>query len=108
QVDGKLKMLPGGKLERRHADFKFDIQDFRFTVGKNNALYAFCMTVPEPGKQLKIKSLGNDSKNLDKPVKGVKLLGYDGKLKWKQEADGLLITCPAEMSFATAVVFKIE
>jgi len=107
-VDGKLKMLPGGKLERRHADFKFDTQDFRFTVGKNKALYAFCMTVPEPGKQLKIKLLGNDSKNLDKPVKSVKMLGHEGKLTWKQEADGLVITCPAEMPFATAVVFKIE
>lgn len=108
QVDGKLKMLPGGKLERRHAEFKFEIQDFRFTVGKNKALYAFCMTVPEPGKQLKIKSLGKDSKNLDKPVKSVKLLGHVGKLNWKQEADGLVVTCPAEMPFATAVVFKIE
>lgn len=107
-VDGKLKMLPGGKLERRHAEFKFDSLDFRFTVGKNKALYAFCMTVPEPGKQLKIKSLGKDSKNLDKPVKSVKLLGHEGKLTWKQEADGLVITCPAEMPFATAVVFKIE
>lgn len=107
-VDGKLKMLPGGKLERRHADFKFDTQDFRFTVGKNNALYAFCMTVPEPGKQLKIKSLGKDSKNFDKPVKSVKLLGQNGKLTWNQEADGLVISCPAEMPFATAVVFKIE
>ena len=107
-VDGKLKMLPGGKLERRHAEFKFDTQDFRFTVGKNKALYAFCMTVPEPGKQLKIKSLGKDSKNLDKPVKNVKLLGHIGKLTWKQEADGLVITCPVEMPFATAVVFKIE
>ena len=108
QVDGKLKMLPGGKLERRHAEFKFETQDFRFTVGKNNALYAFCMTVPEPGKQLKIKSLGKDSKNLDKPVKSVKLLGHNGNLKWKQEADGLVITSPSEMPFATAVVFKID
>ena len=108
QVDGKLKMLPGGKLERRHAEFKFDTQDFRFTVGKNNALYAFCMTVPEPGEQLKIKSFGNDSKNLDKPVKTVKLIGYKGKLKWEQVADGLVITCPAEMPFATGVVFKID
>lgn len=107
-VDGKLKMLPGGKLERRHADFKFDTQDFRFTVGRNNALYAFCMTVPEPGKQLKIKSLGKDSKNMDNTVKSVKLLGHNGNLTWKQEADGLVITCPAEMPFATAVVFKIE
>ncbi|MBN2805289.1 MAG: alpha-L-fucosidase [Prolixibacteraceae bacterium] len=107
-IDGKLKMLPGGKLERRHADFKFDTQDFRFTIGKNGALYAFCMTVPEAGTPLKIKSLGKDTKNLDQSVKSVKLLGYGGKLKWQQEADGLVINYPDEMPFATAVVFKID
>lgn len=107
-VNGKLKMLPGGKLERRHANFKFGPQDFRFTIGKDGALYAFCMTVPAPGAELKIKSLGTDAKYLGQSVKSVKLLGHDGELQWKQEADGLIITCPAEMPFATAVVFRIE
>lgn len=107
-VNGKLKQLPGGALRKQHADFKFSAQDFRFTVGKNGALYAFCMTVPAPGMQLKIKSLGTDAKYLTRPVKSVKLLGHDGEVQWKQEADGLVITCPAEMPFATAVVFRIE
>jgi len=107
-VNGKLKMLPGGKLERRQAEFKFDAQDYRFTIGKNGSLYAFCMNVPAPGTQLKIKSLGTDVKYLDKPVKAVKLLGQDGNLQWKQEADGLAITCPAEMPFATSIVFEIK
>ena len=107
-VDGKLRQLPGGALNRKQADFKFEAQDFRFTVGKNGSLYAFCMVVPEPGTQLKIRSLGKDARNLDKSVKSVKLLGREGKLKWKQEADGLVITCPAEMPFATSVVFKID
>ena len=106
--NGKLKMLPGGKLERRHADFKFDSQDFRFTIGKNGALYAFCMTVPAPGTQLKIKSLGTDAKYFTRPVKTVTLLGHEGEVQWKQETDGLAITCPAEISFATSIVFKIE
>ncbi len=101
-------MLPGGKLERRHADFKFESQDFRFTIGKNGALYAFCMTVPKSGEQLRIKSLGTNTNYLDKPLKSVKLLGFQGKLKWKQEADGLSITCPPSMPFATSVVFSIE
>jgi alpha-L-fucosidase len=107
-VNGKLKMLPGGKLGRDHANFKFSPQDFRFTVGKDGALYAFCMTVPAPGTLLKITSLGMDAKHLGQPVKLVKLLGHDGELQWKQEADGLAITCPAEMPFATSLVFKIE
>lgn len=107
-VDGKLKMLPGGKLEGKHADFKFSYQDFRFTIGENGSLYAFCMTVPEPRAQLKIKSIGTDAKNLDKPITTVKLLGYDGKLEWEQEADGLVITCPEKMPFVTSIVFKIN
>ena len=108
QVNGKLKMLPGGGLGRKQAEFKFDAQDFRFTMGKNGALYAFCMIVPTPGSALKIKSLGTDVQYLGNPVKTVKLLGYDGELRWEQEADGLVITCPAEMPFATSIVFKIE
>jgi alpha-L-fucosidase len=107
-VDGKLKMLPGGALNLKHAEFKFDAQDIRFTIGKNGALYAFCMNVPTPGMQLKIKSLGIDAKYLDKQIKTVKLLGHDGELQWKQEADGLEITRPAEMPFATSIVFRIE
>jgi len=107
-VNGKLKMLPGGKLERLHADFKFCPQDFRFTVGKNGALYAFCMIVPKPGTQLNINSIGTGTEYLGVLVKIVKLLGYNGELEWKQEADGLVITCPVEMPFATSIVFKVE
>jgi alpha-L-fucosidase len=107
-VNGKLKMLPGGALTRKHADFKFDAQDIRFTIGKNGSLYAFCMNVPASGTSVKLKSLGTDAKYFDSAVKSVQLLGYKGKLTWKQEPDGLVITCPKEMPYATSVVFKIE
>lgn len=107
-VNGKLKMLPGGGLTRKHAEFKFDAQDIRFTIGKNGALFSFCMNVPAPGTQVKIKSLGMSAKYLGNPVKKVSLLGYEGKLIWKQEADGLSVTYPKGLSFATSVVFKIE
>ena len=108
QINGKLKMLPNGRLNRKQAEFKFDAQDIRFTIGKNGAFYAFCMNVPAPGEQLKIKSLGTDAKYFNKPIKDVKLLGYKGKLQWKIEGDGLVVTCPAKMPFSTAVVFKVE
>jgi alpha-L-fucosidase len=107
-VNGKLKQLPGGGLRKHHAEFKFSPQDFRFTVGKNGALYAYCLTVPAPGTELKIKAFGLDAKKLTQAIKSVKLLGHDGELQWKQEADGLAITCPVEMPFATAVAFRIE
>ncbi|WP_163407091.1 alpha-L-fucosidase [Flavobacterium ajazii] len=107
-IDGKLKRLPGGALKQKQAEFKFNAQDIRFTVGKNNKLYAFCMNVPEPNAQIKIKSLGTDEKHFSNKVKTVKLLGYKGKLKWEETADGLSINCPKKMPFATAVVFEIE
>ena len=107
-VDGKLKMLPGGALNRKHAEFKFDAQDIRFTIGKNAKLYAFCMNVPAPNTKIKIKALGTDKKYFGKKVATVKLLGHKGKLKWKQENDGLSISCPSKMPFNTAIVFEIE
>jgi len=107
-ANGTLKKLPGGALSRRHAEFKYDAQDIRFTLGKNGSVYAFCMNVPAAGAQLKIKSLGTDAKYLSKPIKDVKLLGYTGKLQWKLEADGLTITCPDKMPYSTSVVFRID
>ncbi|HEU6449215.1 MAG TPA: alpha-L-fucosidase [Verrucomicrobiae bacterium] len=99
--------LPGGKLGSRQANCAFSTNDFRFMIGSNGCLYAYCMTVPAPGAQLKIISLGTDAKLLAGPIKSVSLLGSDEKLDWKQTADGLVIACPKQMPFHTAVGFKI-
>ncbi|MBC8096229.1 MAG: alpha-L-fucosidase, partial [Akkermansiaceae bacterium] len=96
-VNGQLKMLPGGKLGKRHAEFKFSPQDFRFTVGKGGALYAFCLTVPPAGSQLRITSLGKDANRFGKAIQAVKLLGHDGSVNWEQQGDALVITCPTSM-----------
>ena len=106
--NGKLKKLPGGGLGKRHAEFKFQassskFQDIRFTVGKDGSLYAFTMAVPEAGSQVIIRSL----KKGQEKVKDVSLLGCDSKLKWRQTPDGLVITCPKKLDFATSLVFKI-
>ncbi len=103
--NGKLRTLPGGGLGKRHADFKFSTKDFRFTVGKDNALYAFSMTVPDSGEELRIKSLG---KNNNGTIEKVSLLGSNGKLSWKQNNDELIIRCPDTSDFKTALVFRIE
>lgn len=106
--DGELKMLPGGALRERHAKFDFNESDFRFVVGKNKALYLFTMTVPEKGVILDVKSLSSVSENLDKPIREVKLLGYDGNLEWRQDKKGLFITLPDTKGFHSSLVFKIE
>jgi alpha-L-fucosidase len=106
-IAGSLKMLPGGKLGKRHAEFVFGPQDFRFVVGRDGALYAFALAVPEPGAIVRIASLGADSKLLGYPIKKIALLGHSDKLKWKQAGDALEITYPAGVAARTAAVFRI-
>ena len=93
----------GTPSAKRHAEFKFTPQDIRFTVGKDGSLYAFTMAVPEAGSQVTIHSL----KKGQEKVKDVSLLGSSDKLKWRQTPDGLVITCPKKLDFATSLVFKI-
>lgn len=108
QVKGKLKMLPGGALTRRHAEFSFNQTDFRFTVGKNNALYAFCMVVPQPNTEVMITSLATKANLLNHPVRKVTLVGHKKGVQWKQTEEGLKIVCPHDLSAKTSIVFKIE
>jgi alpha-L-fucosidase len=105
--DGVLHVLPGGSLGKKQADTVFGPEDVRFTVGRDGALYAFTMTVPAGGTELRIHSLGRKQALLGKPVKSVRLLGYGGDVRWHQEDDALVIDCPKDMPFSAAVAFKI-
>jgi len=100
--------LPGGKLGSAQANYLFSTNDFRFTMGSNGCLYAYCMTVPPPGAQLKITSLGTNVHLLSGTIQSVTLLGQDAPLKWSQQADGLVIECPSPMPFQSAIGFKIK
>lgn len=104
----QLRVLPAGKLGKKQADFAFSSKDFRFTVGKDGALYAYCMTVPANEEKIKIVSLGKNANLLDKRIVQVSLLGYKGKINWKQEKDGLVITCPKKMTSKISAGFKIS
>lgn len=106
--DGKLKKLPGGGLGRHHANFAFDAQDIRFTVGKNGNLYAFTMNVPEASQTVKIKSMGKAAASMDRPVTSVSLLGYDGQITWTQTDEALEVTYPADANLQTSAVFCIK
>jgi alpha-L-fucosidase len=107
--NGKLRILPGGSIGKKQAEFQFGPKDFRFTVGSDGSLYAFAMTVPAAGSEIRIASLGRSAKLLGKPIGSVTLLGHAGPpLRWKQEDDALVITAPQSMPFATAVAFNIR
>ncbi len=108
QKDGHLKMIPGGKLDGRQADAGFSTKDFRFTIGKDGALYAFCMAVPKPGESLKITSLGSTANRLGAAVESVQLLGHDGKVEWKQAADALAIDYPGKVTGSSPICFQVR
>jgi len=98
---------PTGKLGSLQATATFDTKDFRFTVGEDGYLYAYCLKVPAPGATLTITSLGTTQTALKGRIQSVSLLGSSTTLVWSQTAAGLSITCPSAMPFTTAVGFKI-
>ncbi len=83
----------------------YTAQDIRFTT-KNNVLYA--TTLAEPSGQIKILSLGTNSKLLDKKIKDVHMLGYNKKLEWRQESDHLLVILPEKLPTPFGSSLKIS
>jgi alpha-L-fucosidase len=83
----------------------FTGEDLRFTA-KGGALFAIAMAWP--GKTLAIKSLASSASLPPGNVKSVSLLGFSGKLQWKQDEKGLTITLPPQPVGKFAYAFKIE
>ena len=107
-VSGKIKILPAGQLGRKQAEFKFRADDFRFTVGKDGSLYAWCLTMPESGTTLRIKSLGTEAKLFAPPIKTVALLGGTEKLTWRQTPEALEVDLPETLSGNFVLGLKIS
>jgi alpha-L-fucosidase len=92
------------KLDRFDENFKFNSKDIRFT-SKDGFLYAYCLGTPS--EDIRIRSLGKSSKP-GSAVASVKMLGSDIKLRWTQEADGLVIKKPSRLPEWEVIGFKIE
>jgi len=96
--------LGAGKRKRFDENYKYSSEDIRFTT-KDNALYAFCLEVPE--KEYRIRALGRLSKLNDKKIASIKMMGCSEELKWKQEDDALIIVKPAQIPDWKVSGFKI-
>ncbi len=85
----------------------FNGTDIRFTT-KGNTIYAYCLA--KPLDDIKIKSLGKNSKNLDKEIASVTLLGSSTNLHWKQQGDALIIKKDFKIPVEEVPIlgFKIE
>jgi alpha-L-fucosidase len=85
----------------------YTAEDMRFTT-KGDSLYAFIMAWPETRATL-IKNLATSSPQLDgRKVSDVTLLGYDGKLEWRQDENGLSIKLPDQPPCESAVAIKVK
>ena len=69
----------------------FKKEDIRFTR-KKDVIYAFLMN-PADDKVV-IRSLGKKARLADGTPQAVRLLGYEGKLNWSQDEDGLKVQLP--------------
>jgi alpha-L-fucosidase len=101
--EGPTKVLTGGFTDRKQKNFTGE--DIRFTT-KGNTLYAIALDWP--GKQMTVKSFGTGVGMLDKKITAVKLLGSSQKLKWKQEAAGLMVELPETKPGDYAYALKVE
>jgi alpha-L-fucosidase len=79
-------------------------QDVRFTT-KGKILYAFVMGIPMG--EFVIKPLGTHSPQQPGKILNVELLGYQIKLRWKQENQGLKIRMPLVKTSDIALAFKV-
>jgi alpha-L-fucosidase len=84
-------------------DYKYNAKEIRFTT-KGTTLYAIALGWPEDG-QLVVHSLGKPANQEVNRITSVSLLGYRGKVDWKQGADGLVVTLPSARisEFTTAL-----
>jgi len=90
--EGPTQMI-GGQFNET---YQFTAQDIRFTQSKDGAtIYAIALGWPEGGT-LVVHSLAQPSGENVNHIKEVSLLGYEGKVDWKQTAAGLSVTLPKQ------------
>ncbi len=94
--EGPTQVLTGGFTDRKQKPFTG--QDIRFT-SKGSTVYAIALDWPE--KQLVVKSFTAKPRSVD-------LLGYSGKLTWKQTPGGLVVDLPAKNPGKFAYAFRIS
>jgi len=83
---------------------EFTSGEVRFTT-KGKSLYAFVMGWPE--KEAVIQPLAPSGPYGAIKVRNVELLGFKGKLQWKQEEAGLKVQMPAQKPSDHAICLKV-
>jgi alpha-L-fucosidase len=103
--EGPTQVVAGSFADVKRAPFTSG--DFRFTM-KGDTLYAIAFAWPESDHKLVVRSLATGHELAAGEVRGVRLLGYDGQVKWSQSADGLTVELPADPPCEFAVALAID
>jgi len=98
--EGPTQVAEGAFGEKNRKEFT--AQDIRFTT-KGKTLYAIALGWPGNHK-VRIRSLAEGQSQ----VKQVRLLGHSGKLDWRQTAEALEVSLPAEAPCEYAVTLEIQ
>jgi alpha-L-fucosidase len=93
-----------GEGESLYGKPAYSGKDIRFTI-KGDALYAILMAWP--GKEAVIESLGS-AQQLNGKIGKVELLGHQGHLKFKQNAQNLTVAMPSKQPGEIAFALKIS
>lgn len=101
--EGPTQVVGGTFNDTKRPDFS--AEDVRFTV-HGEQLYAICLGVPV--EAICIRALRRGSPHLLGPVRGVRLLGSDEPVRFRQEPYGLVIEPPSKPPCAHAVTYAIE
>ena len=88
--EGAVKPKGGAFNEK----FDFSAKDIRFTT-KGATLYAIALGWPADNKIL-IRSLAQTEDTSQNKIEKIDLLGRDGRLKFSQTKDGLVVEIPAD------------
>jgi alpha-L-fucosidase len=105
--EGTVFKADGGvyNVKGVHRTVAHTYKDVRFTV-KDKTLYAVVLGWPPEG-QFTIKSLAKGTTLAGGEISDIRLLGYDGKVDWTRDTQGLTIRLPAQKTGKRAFAFKI-
>jgi alpha-L-fucosidase len=98
----RIDIKAGNFNEDKRSDFT--AEDVRFTT-KGSTIYAFVQGWPQ--KEASVEALGLASPQAPGKILNVKMLGYKGKLDWKQEDAALKVTMPAEKISDIGITLKV-
>ncbi len=85
---------------------KLGPKDIRFTRNKANTV-VYAIVLGWPGNEAVIQALGTASPQSPGKITNVELLGYQDKLKYRQDASGLHVRLPAQMLSDDAIALKV-